>query len=89
MAIATRVPRGAVLRAGGRSRAILQQAPSDALTRVSESPSAKFSADGAIPADLRIGEPAGAEPVMQRVTVKAFGLTIPEAMLLRADAVIQ
>jgi hypothetical protein len=38
---------------------------------------------------LRNGESAGLEPVMQRVTVKAFGLTIPQSLLLRADEVIQ
>jgi len=47
---------------------MLQQALSDARTRVSESPFAKFSADGAIQADLRSSESAGAEPDMPRAT---------------------
>jgi hypothetical protein len=74
---------------GGRSRAMLQQVPSAALTRVSESSCAKFSADGAIPADLRISESAGVEPAVPSATAKALGLTIPPQLLLRADEVIR
>ena len=88
-ATATRVPRVAALRAGARSRAMLQRALSDARARVSESPSAKFGADGAIQTDLRSSESAGAEPAMRRATAGSLRTLAPQRLLLRADEVIQ
>jgi hypothetical protein len=68
---------------------MLQQAPSAAPTKVSESPSAKFSADGAIQADLRYSESAGAELDLQSAPARTLRTAVPQSVLLRADGVIQ
>jgi hypothetical protein len=56
---------------------------------MSESPFDKFSAVGAIQANLRSSESAGAEPDNQRATTGALRTLVPQPPLLRADEGIQ
>jgi len=44
---------------------------------------------GAKPAELPIEQPSTFQLVLNRVTAKAMGITLPQALLLRADEVIQ
>ena len=66
-----------------------QQALSAARAKVSESPFAKFSADGAIQADLLSSESAGAESDMRYATSGTLRPPVPQPLLLRANEVIR
>jgi hypothetical protein len=49
----------------------------------------KFSADGALQADLRIIASARTKPAMRRATVGSLRTLAPQPLLLRADEVIR